>query len=125
MRFLVDANLSPVVAARLRDGGHDAIHVADKGLLTASDQEILDRADDDERVVLSADSDFSTLLAVGRLSKPSFVLLRSADHLTPRQQADLVLAHLFQVGEDLAAGAIVTIAHLRVRLRSLPITDEG
>lgn len=93
--------------------------------LTASDQEILARADDDERVVLSADSDFGTLLAVGNLSKPSFILLRSADHLAPRQHADLVLAHLPQVDEDLAAGAIVTIAHLRVRLRSLPITGVG
>lgn len=125
MRFLVDANLSPVVAARLSDDGHDAVHVADVGLLTASDEEILARAGADERVVVSADSDFGTLLAVGRLSKPSFVLLRSADHLAPRQQADLVLAHLPQVGDDLAAGAIVTIAHLRVRLRSLPITDES
>jgi len=93
--------------------------------LTASDQEILARADDDERVVLFADSDFGTLLSVGNLSKPSFILLRSADHLAPRQHADLVLAHLPQVGEDLAAGAIVTIAHLRVRLRSLPITGVG
>lgn len=125
MRFLVDANLSPIVAARLRDGGHDAVHVADVGLLAASDEEILSRADDEERVVLSADTDFGTLLAVGHLSKPSFVLLRSADHLTPRQQADLVLARLPQIGDDLAVGAIVTIAHLRVRLRSLPITDEG
>lgn len=123
MRFLVDANLSPVVAARLRDGGHDAIHVSDLGLLTASDQEILNRAEDDGRVVLSADSDFGTLLAVGHLSRPSFVLLRSTDHLAPREQADLVLGHLPQVGEDLAAGAIVTIARSRVRLRSLPITD--
>lgn len=125
MRFLVDANLSPVVPARLSERGHDAVHVADVGLLTASDEEILMRAGDDERVVLSADSDFGTLLAVGRLSKPSFVLLRSADHLTPRQQADLVLAHLPQVGEDLAAGAIVSVAHLRVRVRSLPVADEG
>ena len=101
------------------------MHVADVGLLAASDEEILSRADDEERVVLSADTDFGTLLAVGHLSKPSFVLLRSADHLTPRQQADLVLARLPQIGDDLAVGAIVTIAHLRVRLRSLPITDEG
>jgi predicted nuclease of predicted toxin-antitoxin system len=125
LRFLIDANLSPVVAARCRDDGHDAVHVADVGLLTASDEAILSRAGDEERVVISADSDFGTLLAVGHLSKPSFVLLRSADHLAPRQQADLVLGHLPQVGDDLAVGAIVTIAHLRVRVRSLPITDEG
>ncbi len=124
MRFLVDANLSPVVAARLTEREHDAVHVADVGLLTASDQEILARADADDRIVVSADSDFGTLLAVGRLSKPSFVLLRSADHLAPGEQAELVLTHLPHVGEDLSAGAIVTIAHRRVRVRSLPITAE-
>ena len=53
MRFLVDANLSPVVAARLTERGHDAAHVVDVGLLTASDQEILARADADERVLVS------------------------------------------------------------------------
>lgn len=124
MRFLVDANLSPVVAACLRDRGQDAVHVSDVGLLTASDRQILAWAADDERVILSADSDFGTLIAVGRVSKPSFVLLRSADHLAPPQQADLVLAHLPQVGESLIVGAIVTVARRRVRVRSLPITDR-
>ncbi|MBW3668483.1 MAG: DUF5615 family PIN-like protein [Actinobacteria bacterium] len=41
VRFVIDANLSPVVAEGLRAGGHDAVHVADVGLLTASDEVIL------------------------------------------------------------------------------------
>jgi len=41
LRFLVDANLSPTVAARLRSSGHDVTHVGDEGLLTADDQTIL------------------------------------------------------------------------------------
>jgi len=82
LRFLIDANLSPVVAARLRDDGHDAVHVADVGLLTASDEAILSRAGDEERVVISADSDFGTLLAVGHLSKPSFVLSYCGQRIT-------------------------------------------
>jgi predicted nuclease of predicted toxin-antitoxin system len=44
MRFLVDANLSPRVAASLSSAGFDSIHVADVGLLTAADQAILDYA---------------------------------------------------------------------------------
>jgi len=32
MKLLVDAALSPLVAASLRDGGHDTIHVRDFAL---------------------------------------------------------------------------------------------
>jgi len=38
VRFVVDANLSPVMAEGLRTEGHDAVHVVDIGLLTASDE---------------------------------------------------------------------------------------
>jgi hypothetical protein len=45
VRLLVDANLSPRVAQTLRDNGHDAVHVIDVGLATATDTEIAARAD--------------------------------------------------------------------------------
>jgi predicted nuclease of predicted toxin-antitoxin system len=44
VRLLVDANLSPKIAAMLRDGGHDAVHVADIGMLGATDDAILAHA---------------------------------------------------------------------------------
>jgi predicted nuclease of predicted toxin-antitoxin system len=121
VRFVVDANLSPVVAERLRQGGHDAVHVGDIGLLTASDEVILAAAAEDDRVIVSADADFAALLALGHLSKPSFLLLRSADHLTPTQQAGLLLVNLPAVADDLEHGAIVTTARGRLRVRRLPI----
>lgn len=61
MRFVVDANLSPVVADRLPAGGHEAVHVVDIGLLTASDEAILADAAEGDRVIVSADADFATL----------------------------------------------------------------
>jgi predicted nuclease of predicted toxin-antitoxin system len=64
LRFLVDANLSPRVAARLRSSGHDVAHVGDEGLLTADDQTILAHASSMGRTIVSADADFATLLAV-------------------------------------------------------------
>ncbi len=51
MRFLVDANLSPKVAAQLRSAGHDVTHVGDEGLLTADDETILARASESSRRV--------------------------------------------------------------------------
>jgi hypothetical protein len=62
-------------------------------------------------VIVSADTDFGELLAAAPgATRPSVVLLRSADRLTSDQQAALLTANLPVVADDLKAGAIVTIA---------------
>jgi len=122
MRFLVDANLSPRVATLLSGEGFESIHVRDVDLLTATDQAILDYAAANGLVIISADSDFGELLAVSRGAvRPSVVLLRSADRLTPDQQAAVLVANLAAVADELETGALVSIARGRVRIRSLPI----
>jgi len=62
VRFLLDANLSPRLVERLGVAGYQARHVADLELLAATDATIFDRATNDGDVVITADSDFSTLL---------------------------------------------------------------
>jgi predicted nuclease of predicted toxin-antitoxin system len=122
MRFLVDANLSPRVATLLSGEGFESIHVGDVDLLTATDQAIVDYAAVNGLVIISADSDFGELLAVSRGAvRPSVVLLRSADRLTPDQQATLLAANLAAVADELKTGALVSLARGRVRVRSLPI----
>ncbi|MCP3974928.1 MAG: hypothetical protein GY720_10585 [bacterium] len=124
MRFLVDANVSPRLAELLCAEGHEAVVVRDVGLGDASDDEILDRAGADDRVVISHDTDFDTLLAFRRLSKPSFILIRSSDPLTPEEQAALLIANLDVIAEDLEAGAIVVFARGHLRSRRLPVRRE-
>jgi predicted nuclease of predicted toxin-antitoxin system len=121
VRLLIDANLSPRLAARLRAAGHDAVHVADIGMLAASDQAILAHAASSGLVIISADTDFGELLAVSGATRPSVVLLRSADHLTPGQQATLLIANLPAVAAELDSGAAVSIARGRLRVRPLPV----
>lgn len=121
MRFVVDANLSPRVADLLTEAGHDAVAVRHLGLQDALDDEILDLALNDDRIIISHDTDFGTLLAVRRQTKPSFILVRSADPLTADQVADLIIDNLDVVADDLAAGAIITFARGHLRSRRLPL----
>ena len=40
MKLLIDNALSPIIAARMREAGHDAIHLRDLGLQSATDQTV-------------------------------------------------------------------------------------
>jgi predicted nuclease of predicted toxin-antitoxin system len=126
VRLLIDANLSPRLVVTLEKAGLESVHVRDVGLLTAPDRDILDYAAASALVIVSADSDFGELLAASRgATRPSVVLLRSADRFTSDEQAALLAANLPVVAGDLEAGAIVTIARGRMRVRSLPIVPAG
>lgn len=121
MRLLVDQNLARRVAAALRAAGHDAVHVAERGLAAADDDDILALAVAERRVVISEDADFGALLARSGDRVPSFVLLRTAEPLSPDDQAALLVANLPRVEDDLEAGAIVAFRRGRLRVRRLPI----
>jgi predicted nuclease of predicted toxin-antitoxin system len=121
MKFLIDNALSVVVAVALRQAGHDADHVRDRGLAGALDEDIFDLAAAEDSVVVSADTDFGTLLALRQASKPSVVLFRGATPRRPADQAALLLANLPAFETDLMRGAVVVIEPGRVRVRQLPI----
>jgi predicted nuclease of predicted toxin-antitoxin system len=121
LRFLIDNALSFRVAERLSEAGHDAAHVRDYGMQAASDEQIFERAAQEERVLVSAGTDFGTLLGLRRQRRPSVVLFRHGAERHPDQQVGLLLANLPALEADLAQGSVVVFAPDRIRVRSLPI----
>ena len=123
MKFLIDNALSPPVADHLKDAGHDAVHVRALGLHAAEDEEILALAAAEDRVIVSADTDFGSLLALRRQAKPSFVLFRRGAERRPQQQTALLLGNFETIKDNLLSGAIVTLEQTRIRVRPLPIGE--
>ena len=87
----------------------------------ATDAEVLSRAEREGRVVVSADTDFGTLLVAPRTRSPSVVLFRGGVSRKPEQLAALLLANLASIREDLEIGVIVVIETGRMRVRELPV----
>lgn len=121
MRFLIDENLSRRLVGALTSAGHDAIHVNDLGLSSAQDEEVLQTATAQRRILVSADTDFGTVLAATRATTPSMLLVRRISHRRADELAALMLANLDDVADALRQGAVVVVEETRIRVRLLPL----
>lgn len=122
MRFLIDNALSPEVACLLSKAGHNAVHVRDYALHAAEDPVVLERASLEERILVSADTDFAALLAVARKAKPSFILFREPGVFRAGDYVGRILDSLPLLESELEAGCVVLFRHGRIRVRNLPFS---
>ena len=95
---MIDNALSPALATELTVHGFDAVHVRDVGIQHATDEVIFDRAAAEQRIVVTADTDFGTILASRGTPRPSVVLWRRSEPRRAAPQARL-LADVLQVGD--------------------------
>lgn len=64
MRFLIDQDVYGVTARFLESLGHDVVRVASIGLAKAADEELLNVAQQQGRILVTRDRDFGSLIFV-------------------------------------------------------------
>jgi predicted nuclease of predicted toxin-antitoxin system len=121
VNFLIDENLSPRVAELMTKAGHNAVHVRDLRATSAPDAAIMALAVADERVIVSADTDFGALLAQSRATEPSVILVRELLELRPPELVNIILAQLELLQSHLRTGAICAFTTGGIRVRALPL----
>jgi predicted nuclease of predicted toxin-antitoxin system len=120
MKFLADMGISPLTVKRLKEERYDAIHLSEQGLMRMSDREIMAKAKEESRIVLTFDIDFTDLLAASKDNLPNVIIFRLKTTL-PSFVSSRLLTVLYECAENLNNGAIIIVEDYRYRIRNLPL----
>ena len=98
----------------------EAVHASEAGLNRAPDAAILAQARNRQRVVITADLDYSRLLALVQAAGPGLILFRGGDY--GEQEAVERLARVLSavLNEELP-NSVIVVEKARIRRRRLPV----
>lgn len=120
LEFLANMNISPLTVEGLRKIGWNIIRVSEILDRKTKDIEILSYAKDHNKVIITQDMDFSTLLAVRGFSKPSVINLRFAN-ARPDFVTDRIIEIAGEMEKELEEGIVISVDETSARYRNLPI----
>ncbi len=120
MKFLLDVNMPPQLAASLSKIGHEARHVSLEGFPKASDFELLEIAKLENEVILTHDLDFGQLLAFTGYRHPSVVIFR-IHQINAGMFERLLLSNWHLLEQSLIDGSVIIIEEEKIRIKKLPI----
>lgn len=116
MLLLLDENISRTVIQALRDRGHDVLTVKES-MRGAGDEEILERAQADKRLLVTQDKDFGELAFRSRRATPYWIVLFRLGGTTPDEDNRKII-EILESGTEWA-GHFAVVTETQVRLRQL------
>jgi len=119
-RLLANKNLPRMAIESLRDSGHDVLW-ARESMSGASDPEVLERAVDENRILLTFDKDFGKLPFHGRLPADCGIILLRFPLLSPESVAASILA-LFEEKREWE-GHFTVVDPTRIRVTPLSVEE--
>lgn len=120
MRWLLDQGLPRSAVALLSALGDDALHVSSLDMSAAPDTEILAVAAETNRVVVTLDADFHSLMVQSGAGRPSVVRIREEGLKGSSLTAILGLISS-RFDKELSAGCLLTYSKGKARVRKLPL----
>lgn len=86
------------------------------------DELVLQKAKNENRIILTFDLDFAALIAVSNASAPSVIILRLKNQ-TPDNQINKINHVLAKAPASLLKGAIVSVDETSFRIKHLPVQN--
>jgi predicted nuclease of predicted toxin-antitoxin system len=115
--------ISPQTVSFLQERGHEADHLIERGEERLEDQQVLALAQEEDRILLVHDLDFSDLVAGAGMALPSVVIFRLRN-MRPIN-VNRRLEHLLERHAGaLQEGAIFSVSEARIRWRTLPFDAD-
>lgn len=121
MKLLLDQGLPRSATSLLGQARIDSIHVADIRLSSAEDMEILEQARNLDRIIVTLDADFHSLLALTGATCPSVIRIR-IEKLRAQALTHLLIDIIRECQTDLEQGAALSVELNPIRIRRLPLT---
>ena len=115
MNLLADEGVDQSIVMRLRADGHDVSYAAETSR-GADDELILDLANESDRILLTADSDFGELVFRQGLAHKGVII--ALEGLSAELKSELVSMAIGEHGEELeSAFTVISPGTIRIRRR--------
>ena len=123
MKFLLDMPVSCLLLDVLQAHGHEGVHAHQIGKDRASDSELLEIAQRENRVIITADLDFPRMLALRLTQGPGLVLFRGGNY-SDTEMCDLLSRVLAKVTPEDLEKSVCVVDRRRIRVTRLPFSRK-
>ncbi len=124
MKFLLDMPVSFLLLDVLHAHGHEGVHSYQIGKDRAPDEELLEIARRESRVIVTADLDFPRLMALSLRDGPGLILFRGGNY-SDSEMCDLLARVLGRVQPEVLARSVCVVDRKRIRVTRLPFERKA
>jgi len=116
MHFLTDENIYPPMVTMLRELGHDVFDVKEQQLFGIQDEQVMEMAREQNRMLITLDKGFSNILLHPPGTHPGMIVLR-VWRLTITKATEILRQFIESTSEDQLTGKLAIVEPARVRFR--------